>query len=334
MNKIVYSLMLTGTLCSLSAFMSIAKEDANIRSKPSIDSEIVSILLAHDKIDVLEEVNISGWPWYKTSKGYISYELLELVESKEKFLENKSVITEKEIEPAIQEEETQVQKQAEPQVAIENVVVVQEVVAKEEETIVEEIIQIKTQIMSQEKEVAQVEKDSQPKYNYFVGVELNYNQLSVNKTNIVGDIILNKELDDSASSVSFQVGTKLENYVLSANYEVVNLDDVNMYSLYLSLDFEFDMFLTPFLGISLGMSNLQWQTDPLVNSKTKDEKLSSLMYGVQAGISYQLYKNWSIYSRLSYQKIDFKTTLTSIPAKADVTHEDKASVGVGVRYSF
>ena len=82
------------------------------------------------------------------------------------------------------------------------------------------------------------------------------------------------------------------------------------------------------------MSSLVWQTDPLVNSKNKDEKLSSLMYGLQVGINYPLYQNWSVYSVLAYQKLDFKTTLTSTPAETEVTHEAKMSIGAGIRYSF
>ncbi|MFT5660525.1 MAG: opacity protein-like surface antigen [Sulfurimonas sp.] len=179
-----------------------------------------------------------------------------------------------------------------------------------------------------------IARDINSENDYFVGVGVHSNALSVKKTNISGNILLARTLDDSTSSISVQAGKKIENYVMSINYESAKLDDVDMKSLYLSVDYEFETFLNPFIGISLGMSNLKWKTDPLVNSKIKDEKLSSLLYGVQAGISYKLYKNWSIYSTISYQKLDFKTNLIATPAKAEVTHEDKTSIGVGVRYSF
>ena len=178
------------------------------------------------------------------------------------------------------------------------------------------------------------EEPSKNKISYFVGVGLNYNMVATSKENIVGDIILNKDLDDSASSTTLEVGTRVNKYVISVNYEILNLDDVKLNSLYLSMDYTFDYAFRPFIGLSLGMSNLEWHTDPLVNSETKDEKLSSLMYGVQAGIDYPLYKSWSIYSLISFQKFDLETSLQSISAKTTIIHEYKSSLGVGIRFEF
>ena len=155
------------------------------------------------------------------------------------------------------------------------------------------------------------------------------------KTNQVSNIPNIKPLDEKATSFSLQAGTKLkENYELSLNYENVNLDDVNIASYFMSVNYLFNHPLEPYFGVSLGMSDLEWQYDPLVKSQIKDEKLSSLLYGVQGGIVYPIEKEWSVFSQISYQKLDFKTNLTSTPAKATITHEDKKSLGFGIRYSF
>ncbi|MDD2790672.1 MAG: opacity family porin [Sulfurimonas sp.] len=172
-------------------------------------------------------------------------------------------------------------------------------------------------------------------YNFFVGASLNYNKLEVTKKDQVGEILLNNSLDDAATSLGVQVGTRIaQNYVASLNYEKVNLDAMKMQSLYLSFDYQFDNILHPFIGASVGISYLEWLNDPLVNSSIKDNKLSSLMYGIQAGAEYMIDEHWSLYSILSYQKLDLTTELISSPAKAEVQYEDKSSVGVGIRYNF
>jgi len=179
------------------------------------------------------------------------------------------------------------------------------------------------------------EKEVEIASKYFIGVGLSLNTLEVKKTNQVGDIVLNQPLDEKATSFTLQAGTKLkENYELSVNYENVNLDDVNIASYFMSVNYLFNHPLQTYFGISLGMSDLEWQYDPLVKSQTKDEKLSSLLYGLQGGIVYPIEKEWSLFSQISYQKLDFKTNLTSTPAKATITHEDKKSLGVALRYSF
>ncbi|MDX9743952.1 MAG: hypothetical protein RBT59_09055 [Arcobacteraceae bacterium] len=169
----------------------------------------------------------------------------------------------------------------------------------------------------------------------FVGLSLNLNSLSVKQHNEIGTITLPRKLDDQGTSFTFQLGTKLKkDYILSGNFETINLADVKINSYFLSVDYQLPYFLNPYLGISLGMSDLEWQRDPLVKSTTKDTQLSSFLYGIQGGVSYPIEDTWSIVSQFSYQKLDFKTNLTSTPAKGNITHDDKKSLGIGLRHSF
>ena len=169
---------------------------------------------------------------------------------------------------------------------------------------------------------------------YFIGTSLNYNMLTVDKEDQRGSIVLNNMPDDSATSIELEAGMKMDNYVVSANYEMVNLSDVSLNSFYLSLDYQFENLFNPFIGLSLGMSNLEWQMDPLGNSINKDTKLSSLLYGIQVGVEYKLIKHWSVTSSLAYHKLNFTTKLISSPAHSELLHKDKSSLGVGVRYEF
>ena len=180
-----------------------------------------------------------------------------------------------------------------------------------------------------------VATQKQPFQKYFIGIGFGLNSLDVKKQDQVGSIILNNTPDDSASSFLFLGGINLPNNGrIYGNYEILNLDDVKINAYYLSYDYIFPHILNPYIGLSFGMSDLEWQRDPLVNSQTKDNKLSSLLYGIQGGIEYPIENQLSIYSQISYQKLDFKTNLLSTPAKCTITHESKQSLSIGVKYSF
>lgn len=381
MKKTLYSLIITGTLCSLSAAIAIATVDANVREEPSINSEIVGVLRAGEDIEVIQKININNWPWYKTSRGYVSYDLLQLQDSK-------SIATKTSNSHAIKIY-TQPSKDAQvvatlgtpyldlslaqdekiiagddfpwyktdkgwvegswikgeytPKPKPQNNTLLASDTKESSSNTQEQMPQVQEQpkeitLEESKKEVItekpkeQQQKD--PTTQYFVGVSLHYNTLSVTKKDTAGSIILNNKPDDTATSVGLHAGAKINNYILSANYEVVNLDDVKIQTTSLALDYQFDTILNPYIGISLGMSDLEWQIDPLVNSKMKDNKLSSLMYGLHVGVEYNIINHWNIYSDIAYQKFDFTTDLVSSPATAELKHEDKSSIGVGFRYWF
>ena len=185
------------------------------------------------------------------------------------------------------------------------------------------------------KEEIQFQPKTETIKKYFVGIGFDCISLDVKKQDQVGSIILNHTPDEKATSFTFLGGINLsQNGRIYGNYEILNLDDVKINSYYLSYDYIFPHILNSYIGLSLGMSDLEWQIDPLVNSQLKDSKLSSLLYGIQGGIEYPIENQLSIYSQVSYQKLDFKTNLTSTPAKSTLTHEDKKSLNIGVRYSF
>jgi hypothetical protein len=177
-------------------------------------------------------------------------------------------------------------------------------------------------------------KDRKKENNYFIGFNINQNNLQIEQNDKIGSISLNKELDKSGLSYSIEFGKKINNYIISTNYEIVNLDDVNIKNLTFNIDYIFKHKLNPFIGLSLGKSDLLWEIDPLVNSQTKDTKLTSLIYAIQAGIYYPIDKKWSIFSALKYQKYNFKTELISTPAQSDILHNSKTSFGLGLRYFF
>lgn len=288
---------------SLNAYEGVIKQDANVREKNNLNSKIVKVHLKNTKIDIEKKVYSKYGTWYKTKDGYISIDLVQVVDS--------SNIKEKEI--------------SKKNVAYKSDFPLEEKVNKSKEK-----IQKKENISE-----ANLVKKIVNKDKYFLGVSFNLNHLNVKKNDIYGQIDLTKELEDKKNSYTINVGRVFNNkYLVSYNYEYLDLNEIDLESHYISLDYKFDTYLTPYVGLSLGYSSLKWNIDPLNNSEIKDTKASSFMYGVQSGIIYPLTDNLNFIGNISYKRFDLKTKLKSLPAVSEIVHKNKSSLGFGIRYNF
>lgn len=304
----------------------VKKDDVVVYEQPSKQSKKIStIKMSHlDLIDISEVQYVLGYeyPWYKTENGWIN---VAYIKSKVKVPKKSSVIKPKvkSVVPSV------------PVVAKVAPVVKPKPKPKfeEKQIIKEEVLEDTPVVTDEPKEEKIVEISDE--YKYFAGVSFAFNTLSVNKSDITGSIVLNESPDDSATSYTLEVGGYFKNnYIVSFNYEMANLDDVKLSLYHFGVDYQFDHYLNPYAGFHLGMADLAWQIDPLVNSQTKDKKLSSLSYGIQGGIIYNLDKRLDIVGEVSYTSLDFTTKLRSTPAESKITHEDKTTLSVGLRYKF
>ncbi len=319
--------------------VAISKGNAKVRVSPSNKSDLVGTLVKGEDIDVIRRINIKGSSWCETSRGYVLCEYLDFSKKSKKKYENLMPVhadspkinekTEKKIETKDSlKENPQIQDEVHVENIDTNIIIAQD---KQTEVLVSsqiDSIQKDDTNANNEVTVPRVEEG----FASFIGAKLAYNALGVNKKDNIGLMTLNSEPDKSALSGSFEIGMKIDDYILSADYERVNLDDIALDSLYMNLDYQFKTYLNPFIGVSFGISNLNWQEDPLLISQAKDTALSSVMYGIESGIEHHIYKNWSVVSVLSYQKFGFVTNLASAGARSEIKHEDKTSIGVGIRY--
>ena len=173
-----------------------------------------------------------------------------------------------------------------------------------------------------------------PFKDYFVGLSLGYTYYAIDKTNQIGLIELNTP-NNKATSLKIQAGKYIENYALALNYQKDTLDDLDTDALYLSLDHTYPNFYNIYAGISLGYIQGRWNKDLLVNSaKTKDQKMSSYLYGIHSGWKYTINPQWDFITQISYQRFKLDTDLISTPAKSEIKMDEKRSLEFGVRYNF
>ena len=346
--KQIINITIFSSLLSIAASAAIVNETANVRMEPSIQSEVVHRVVKDTRIEVLQKIYTkTNGTWYQLQTGYISTELLTLepneIESKFQYKKSNDTNTSSfnlKDDYRFNTDKTKlstvfvlpvkkdtINKPTPIMSSIDNNNSDIQVVVKEDTNTTQPIV------------VENTEDEIEQKYDYFVGVSVNLNTLSVSQSN-ANSIILPNSLDDKTTSFEIEIGTILQDkYIVSANYEILNLDNIKLQSYFLSLDYKFNHFLNPYLGISLGNTDLSWQTDPLNTSTNRDYKASSLLFGIQAGIQYPLTPRWSVYSQASYQKLNLDTNLkatntSNTQINSTISHEDKKALGVGIRYSF
>ncbi len=171
--------------------------------------------------------------------------------------------------------------------------------------------------------------------NYFIALGLNTFSMNVRQNDTVGKTNLAHTMDTSGKGFNIKVGKYFYNrYAASLNYEKTNLSDVNIYSLYASLNYIFKLPLDPYIGISAGQSFMDWKIDPRTNAKTSNHDLKTKLFGIQTGASYKLNNNFSTYSQFSFRKYNFKTKVISSQNISYIKHKKKTSFELGIKYNF
>lgn len=283
-------------------------EDLDIYEEDNSNSKKIGKLNSNTIIEVeCETNNISDLhPWYKTIQGYLNSPYLYNPKNLESCEEDKKIVVPKTQDIPQEEAKTEVAKVEEKQI--------------EEPTPIQE----------------EKKPELEDKKEFFAGVILGVNKLSVNSENKTGSVTINSPLDDTAYSFNIHVGTNYnENYRIIANYDHIPLDDITLQNYYLSLNYQWDRYLNPYVGISTGISSMTWESDPLTNSTSKDtESQASGFVGLQGGIEYKYNKDYSFISQILYQEFFHKTNITSGSNTAEITHDRVFQLGLGLRYSF
>ena len=170
----------------------------------------------------------------------------------------------------------------------------------------------------------------------FVGATLGYAQQSVEQEDKLGSIILGNELDESGYNFELGLGYDISDSVaVSLNYQRVILDDTFSNNIYLGAEYQFGAYkdITPYLGVNLGYSQLQWSKKPL-NTKENNYISTSWLAGVNLGLSYPITKNMDFIGKYTFNLTDHKTLLESGSAKSELLHNYSHNFNIGVRIYF
>ena len=341
-NKYLLGLALPSLLLSDTMFV---KQDANIRSNPDLKSKVIGVYKKNAPVDVVKKVYTkNNGTWYQTKKGYVSIDLIS-TRSLRKPEPPKEVVLEKPIEPSKEKIEI-TKKELFIDIKTDSVytLIPKELIKKPSKAKLPpkpdkiygnfayaKVFEDHKQISSPKQEENQAKSLN---YKYFVGISLGKSSFSIDKKELTGSIELNTP-NNTANLLKLQGGVIRDNYIASINYERNSLDDLDTDALYLSLDHSYPNFYNIYVGLSLGYIQGKWNKDLLVNSiKTKDQKMSSYLYGLHSGWRYTLSPQWDFITQASYQRFELETDLISTPAKSNIMIDDRKSLEFGVRYNY
>jgi len=91
--------------------------------------------------------------------------------------------------------------------------------------------------------------------------------------------------------------------------------------------------ITPYLGINLGYSQLEYSEEPM-NTTDNDYISSSWLAGANLGVTYPLTKSMNLVGQYTLNVTDHKTQLESRSARSELINNYSHNVNIGVRVYF
>lgn len=178
----------------------------------------------------------------------------------------------------------------------------------------------------------ETKKKSKP-YKLFVGALITPTLFDIDKSN---NLNIDSSLDDTTIGFNIHGGIHYNEYLdFILNYDYLPFDDTTLNQYYLSSNYKFNHKYNPYVGISVGMSQLSWTKDPLTNSDTKDKKSqSNFFFGIQGGIEHKYTNDYSVIAQVSYQALKHTTDIENGTNTGTINHTNKLQIGMGLRYEF
>jgi len=166
--------------------------------------------------------------------------------------------------------------------------------------------------------------------NLFASVSAGYNSLN-------GDEVTSINLDSSGYNYTIELGYEISaDTEITLNYQKIVNDNLSLDNYYIASNYKFlnVTSLTPYLGVTLGYSELTWDKNP-INTNKIDSLSSSYIGGINIGTIYKI--NSSISLTMSYQlqyMNNHETSIKTSTLTGKLTHDMLNSFNIGVRYFF
>lgn len=170
--------------------------------------------------------------------------------------------------------------------------------------------------------ISQLSADS----TYYIGLDLG-NTTAEASVKSQG-LSINETEDDSGSSQTLKAGYYFDsNNRAAVFYNNINAEDADFGILGLEYDYLFgDNDLKPFAGAILGYGRYSMD-DPSFT-------INGLVYGLQAGLNYEINTNFSVEAGYRYMRSTMKKTYRYLALDADFGIDDFKNWYIGLNYKF
>lgn len=148
------------------------------------------------------------------------------------------------------------------------------------------------------------------------------------------DVVHSDALKEEASIFELGAGYRYsENIFATIAAQRAMLEMLNIDNYYASINYRFsDMALKPFIGGLVGYSKLEWDKAPATSHKNYESTSDGLVYGVQAGVEFELTEDFTLLGKYQYLVLDHTTEIYN--DIYNIKHDALQNILVGVRYEF
>lgn len=186
------------------------------------------------------------------------------------------------------------------------------------------------------KETEKIEEEGK-NLNSFLILSVGTTSLDVSTTHNLATLSMDEFVtDEDGLNYELSYGyyfTKNLFLVLSVN-DVI-LEEATILTGLIEVNYSFDVFLKPYIGLGFGYSQFKWEKEPITVTGEKDYSSYSLAYSAQLGLEYAINDSWAIINQYQYISFpDHKTVLQ--PTGYDTTLEHKSAIraNLGLKYRF
>ena len=172
---------------------------------------------------------------------------------------------------------------------------------------------------------------------FFVDAIVGVGSIDISKSDNKDTIELtNDSKDDSGTNIGIGLGYKYNNNIFTTiEYTNLSLDNATINNFLVGVNYQFDdIFLKPYVGVSVGYSMFEWDNSPITNPEKSKLDSAQNLYGVQAGIETDIAKDFAIFAQCQLLFQEHSTYITSPVHDTTILHQQQNNLSMGIKYYF
>ena len=172
---------------------------------------------------------------------------------------------------------------------------------------------------------------------FYLGASAGYSSALMSHT-IKSGLVIIQEPKSEGITYSLNMGYDFSNGIcLGASYALTDTDDLKFKNAYGELNYKFynSTDFTPYMGVTVGFSQLSWVTDPIKNSAVdSNPNSSSLLYGTLMGAEYELISSFYIYLNYNSMFVKHVTNIEDATNNSTIKNNFIHTLQSGFKYKF
>lgn len=175
-----------------------------------------------------------------------------------------------------------------------------------------------------------------PEDSYFIGVTIGLSKLNIEENDLIGNLTLDSDPDDSGMIYGIDVGYHFNKSIfMTLDYQYTVLDDVDFNEIFTTVNYKFNetFSMDPYVGAIVGYSKMAWSQNPL-NSSNNNNESSSYSGGIQIGADKYVMDQMALYLSYQYLIMNHTTNIKTFLEEKELEHTSKQTLNIGIKYYF